>query len=302
MKPILALAALLGTSRIRCQTPDLTVRLMTYNIRWATPITGINEAQWSVRRPRLAAQLNYETAARPESLVCMQEVVERQLLDIAQDLGPKWAHIGVGRDDGAARGEFSPIFYRPETWELAENRTYWLSETPDVAGSKGWDAALPRIVTVASLRHVGTGVPLVFMCTHWDHQGQTAREHSAELLVELAKEWEIAASETGEPVPVFLGGDLNVQPDNPAYRTLVADGNLQNTRDVTPEARLTGHSKTYTAFTGIDWDDTLIDHLFVRDPTARGMEFLTHAVLPNRFDDGLFISDHRPVVSDVRFP
>ncbi|KAF6791416.1 endonuclease/Exonuclease/phosphatase [Colletotrichum sojae] len=303
MRPPLALAALLGAAGINSQTPELTARLMTYNIRWATPITGINEAQWSVRRPRLAAQLNYETVARPESLICMQEVIERQLLDITQDLGPKWASVGVGRDDGIAAGEFSPILYRPDAWTLVENRTYWLSETPDVPGSKGWDAALPRIVTVASLKHVRTGAPLVFMCTHWDHQGQTARERSAELLIELAKEWEEAAAAGGEagPVPVFLGGDLNVQPDNPAYQTLVADGNMQNTRDATPEARRTGHSKTYTAFTNIDWDDTVIDHLFVRDPTARGMEFLTHAVLPNKFDDGPFISDHRPVVSDVTF-
>ncbi|KAF6814096.1 endonuclease/Exonuclease/phosphatase [Colletotrichum plurivorum] len=304
MRPTLALAALLGAVGVNCQSPDLIVRLMTYNIRWATPITGINEAQWSVHRPRLAAQLNYETAARPDSLICMQEVIERQLLDITQDLGPKWAHVGVGRDDGIAAGEFSPIMYRPDTWTLVGNRTYWLSETPDVPGSKGWDAALPRIGTVASLKHVRTGAPLVFMCTHWDHQGQTARERSAELLVELAKEWEEVAAAAGGgagPVPVFLGGDLNVQPDNPAYRTLVAGGNMQNTRDVTPEERRTGYSKTYTALTSIAWDDTTIDHLFVRDPTARGMEFLTHTVLPNKFDDGPFISDHRPVVSDVTF-
>ncbi|KAK1988212.1 endonuclease/Exonuclease/phosphatase [Colletotrichum cereale] len=304
MKASVTVAAmLLGAAGVLCQTAGLTLRLVTYNIRWATPVAGPNEAPWPTRRPRLAAQLNYETAGRPESLLCMQEVLEQQLLDIAGDLGPSWTHVGVGRDDGAASGEFSPILYRPDTWDLVENRTYWLSETPDVPGSKGWDAAQPRIVTVASFRHAGTGLPLVYMCTHFDDQGQTARERSAELLVGLAKEWESrsgdAAAAAAAAALVFLGGDLNVEPDDAAYRALVAEGNMHDTRDVVPEARRTGHSKTYTAFTDTDRDDLLIDHLFVRDPAVRGLEFLSHAVLPNRFDDGLFISDHRPVVLDA---
>ncbi|KAF4928818.1 hypothetical protein CGCF245_v012473 [Colletotrichum fructicola] len=298
MKPVSAAAVLLGAIGAYAQSSDLFTRFMTYNIRWATPTPGTNEALWSVRRPRLTAQLNYETAGRPESLVCMLEVVKKQLVDIAEDLGTSWSHIGVGRDDGVAAGEFSPIFFQPGAWDLVENRTYWLSETPDVAGSVGWDAALPRIVTVASFTHVGSGFPLVFMCTHFDHVGQTARENSAAFLVDLAKEWESAANEV---TPVFLGGDLNIEPDNPAYQTLIAEGNMHDTLDVTPEAHRVGCSKTYTGFTDDESDDSLIDHLFVRDPTARGMEFLTHAVLPNKFDDGLYISDHRPVVTDVKF-
>ncbi|OHF00978.1 endonuclease/Exonuclease/phosphatase [Colletotrichum orchidophilum] len=211
-------------------------------------------------------------------------------------LGPAWGHIGVGRDDGVAAGEFSPIYYQPGTWSLVENRTYWLSETPDVPGSKGRDAALPRIVTVASFQHIESGLPLVYMCTHFDHQGQIAREQSAELLVSLAKEWE---SSSDEVVPVFLGGDLNIEPDNAAYQTLIAEGNLHDIRDVVSESRRTGYSKTYTAFTDDVSDDTLLDHLFVRDPTAVGMAFLTYAVLPNQFDDGVYISDHRPVIVDI---
>ncbi|KAK2052786.1 endonuclease/Exonuclease/phosphatase [Colletotrichum caudatum] len=309
MKASVTAAALFGAVGVVCQTANpnltltLTLRLMTYNIRWATPVVGPDEAHWSARRPRLAAQLNYETAARPESLICMQEVVEQQLLDVAGDLGPGWAHVGVGRDDGAAAGEFSPILYRPGAWDLVRDRTYWLSETPDVPGSRGWDAALPRVATVAAFRRVATGAPLVYMCTHFDHEGRTARERSAELLVRLAEEWESGPGGGGggaaARAPVFLGGDLNAGRDDAAYKTLVAEGGMRDARDVVPEARRAGHSKTYTAFTDADWDDTLIDHLFVRDPAVGGVRFLSHAVLPNRFDDRLFISDHRPVVLDA---
>ncbi|GKT65609.1 endonuclease/exonuclease/phosphatase [Colletotrichum tofieldiae] len=180
---------------------------MIYNTRRATPVTGINEVPWPIRRSRLAAQLNYETAARPESLLCMQEVTEQQLLNIAEDLRSSWAHIGVGRDDGVAAGEFSPIFFQPDTWSLVENRTYCLSEIPQVPGSKGCDATLPRIVTVSSFKHTKSGLPLVYMCTHFDHQGQKARERSAELLVDLTEK---RKSSFEGMAPVFLGGDLNI--------------------------------------------------------------------------------------------
>jgi len=147
-----------------------------------------------------------ETAGRAGSLICMQEVLNQQLVDIKADLGSAWTHVGVGRSDGGQGGEFSPILYQPGVWQLQRNRTYRLSSTPDVVGSVGWDAALPRIVTVAQFAHVSTGAKLVYMCTHFDHQGQVAREQSASLVIQIADEWETPAQGSSELTPVFLGG------------------------------------------------------------------------------------------------
>lgn len=43
--------------------------------------------------------------------IVSQEVLHNQLLDIQSLLGPEWAYVGVGRDDGQKAGEYSPIFY-----------------------------------------------------------------------------------------------------------------------------------------------------------------------------------------------
>jgi hypothetical protein len=59
----------------------------------------------------------------------------------------KWKYIGVGRDDGITKGEYSPIFYNSEVHELISWRYFWLSETPD-RPSRGWDANSIRICTV----------------------------------------------------------------------------------------------------------------------------------------------------------
>ena len=69
-----------------------------------------------------------------------KEVYHNQLLDLAVLLGPTYGHVGVGRDDGKEAGEYSPIFYDQTRFEVVKWKTLWLSPTPDVPGSKGWDA------------------------------------------------------------------------------------------------------------------------------------------------------------------
>ncbi|KAK3380835.1 endonuclease/Exonuclease/phosphatase [Podospora didyma] len=289
------------------QGQDIKLRLLTYNIRYATTSPDTGEQLWSVRRPLMASQLNFETTNRPESLICMQEALRQQVTNIQTDLGDSWQRIGVGREDGAQKGEYSPIFYQPGTWQLTQNRTYWLSPTPDVIGSKGWDAALPRIVTVARLTHKATGTPLVYMCTHFDHVGQVARENSASLLIKIANDWS-KTNDTATPnktVPVFLAGDLNIQPNNKAYSTLIApasEGRMKDIKDLVPVAKWYGNNKTFTGFTSSKTDDTRIDYIFARDPVKAGFKFLSYGVLTNSFDDGVYISDHRPVVVDALLP
>jgi len=89
--------------------------------------------------------------ASTTGIIGLQEVLHGQLLNIHSLLNRntpnKWQYIGVGRDDGKTRGEYSPIFYNTEIHELLSWRYFWLSETPGRPG-RGWDAASIRICTV----------------------------------------------------------------------------------------------------------------------------------------------------------
>jgi hypothetical protein len=117
----------------------LPIRLLSHNIRYATTSPFKGEELWTVRAPRILNELRYNTLYTPESFICLQEVLNNQIVDIDNGLNAndKWSYIGVGRDDGKRAGEYSPIFYRPDVWKLLSNETKWLSETPDVP-SKGW--------------------------------------------------------------------------------------------------------------------------------------------------------------------
>ncbi|KAK4104772.1 DNase I-like protein [Parathielavia hyrcaniae] len=279
---------------------SLLVRLITHNVRFAIEDPSPGEELWSVRCPRLCSQLSFITSGQDSAFVCLQEVLHSQLSDIQACLGPAWTHIGKGRDDGIEAGEYSPIFFQPDRWECLRSRTYWLSPTPDVP-SKGWDAALNRVVTMGSFRHRGSGAIVVLMNTHFDHRGEVAREESARLLLKLAETW---AGERGtQPfLPVFLTGDLNSTPTQGAYKILTdKDSGMRDISDLVPEDTKYGNREiTYTSFGNPDEPPSRIDFLFVRETGS--LRFLNFGILPNRFDDQVYLSDHRPVVADVEIP
>lgn len=270
----------------------MPLRILTHNVRYATTRPVAGEEAWAVRLPKMVNQLNFATAGRDNAFLCLQECLHHQVHDLQDRLGDSWAHIGRGRGERPHDGEFSPVFYRRDTWVCEREETRWLSETPD-RPSRGWDAVLNRIVTMGEFSHAVYGTRVVVMSTHFDHIGVKARQHSAELLIKFAKEWT-----AGRDVSVVLiGGDFNSEPTDGAYRTITAPGSgVSDVSDLVPEDQHYGNRLTYTSF-GEGWDPSRIDFLFIQEP--RTAKVNTFGVLPNSFDDGVLTSDHRPVVADL---
>ncbi|KAF3770624.1 hypothetical protein M406DRAFT_59564 [Cryphonectria parasitica EP155] len=280
----------------------MSFRAITFNVRYANPRPAKHEELWKVRCPRLCTQLRFAVAGHPAAFISLQEALAQQVEDVQAEMGTSWAHIGVGRDDGVAAGEFSPVFYKVDVWECERDRTYWLSPTPETPGSRGWDAVLPRIVTMGQFRHRDTGTRVVVLSTHFDHVGIRARAESASLILRLTDAWvgEVTAQGHAKP-PVFLGGDFNSKTSDPAYQTMTAPGTgMTDIATLIPEGRRYGNELTYTSFDQPDQEPKRIDFLFVKDTSA--IKFLTYGVLANRFDDGVFLSDHRATVADMEIP
>src|SRR3546814_15466632 len=100
----------------------------------------------------------------------MQEVLQHQKQAVEADL-PAYQFVGVARDDGKAKGEYSMLGFRRDRFALVGSGTFWLSPTPDVP-SKGWDAALPRIAPWARLRARTAESDLLVVTTPLDHLGE----------------------------------------------------------------------------------------------------------------------------------
>ncbi len=259
------------------------VRVMTFNIRYNNPGDGPNA--WPHRRD-MAADLIRANA----DLAGLQEAQLDQIRDLEQRL-PEFAWYGVGRNDGKEAGEFCPVFYRRDRFELLQQETHWLSETPDTPGSKGWDTAITRLVTIVRLRDRRTDGEFCLLNTHLDHVGELARQNGAALIRKYVGQLD------GQP-PVVVTGDFNCVPEQKPYQMMTAAddqqpaSNLVDTRSIAQQPAL-GPDSTWNGFREIV-PQRRIDFIFARPGTT----VERHRTLDDRVQDR-FPSDHLPVVAEL---
>ena len=294
--PLLFLTACGGHEKA---VPELNV--MSFNMRYDNPEDGENN--WQYRRERVARVI----AANDVDLFGAQELLVGQLNDL-KGLLPGYAEVGVGREDGAEAGEFNPVFYRTDRFELLDWGTFWLSETPDVAGSKGWDGACERVATWVVLHDREGGREFLFVNTHLDHVGQGARDGRELFFINtpLDHRGEVARREGVSLLlgridslsggrPVVLTGDFNATPDSEVIAHVLADGRMRHTRDVADVRE--GASWSFADYGSIpEADRQLIDYVFVND----GLDVPMYRVLPDTLDGG-YLSDHAPVLVKLQY-
>lgn len=280
---VLCVAAIGAADPAAQTTVPLTV--ISYNIRYEN--SGDGENAWANRRDAMVEWLE----ARAADIIGLQEVLPPQRAYLAAGL-PDYAWYGVGRDNDRDEGEGTPIFYRRDRFDLVDKATFWLSATPEVAGSKGWDAALPRVASWVKLRDRRSGRELIAINTHFDHRGPEARLESGRL---LTRKIEAIAAADGRRLPVVLTGDFNSRADQPPYAAIVsADPPLRlvDAQHVTRTPHAGGDS-TSNGFKAIN-PGAKIDYVFVRDVAA----VASHRIEDPRVD-GRFVSDHLPIVAVI---
>jgi endonuclease/exonuclease/phosphatase family metal-dependent hydrolase len=261
-------------------TGPANLRVMTYNIRLDLASDGVN--RWANRRHWVAAQVQW---LRPD-IFGMQEVLPGQKADLAEQL-PQYQIFGGGRDDGKEAGEASPLGFDKSRFTLLESGLFWLSPTPSVP-SRGWDAALPRIVTWARLGMRGTKQVVLAVNTHWDHIGIIARQQSAAQM----SRWIGENAKRCEKVLVL--GDFNSELDSKQMRMLTKEPlALRDSRGASRSPPF-GPSGTFNAFEPQPNPTRAIDHVLL----GRGVDVERYAVFAQVID-GRVPSDHFPVLADL---
>ena len=175
------------------------------------------------------------------------------------------------------------VFYLRSKFKLIEWKTIWLSQTPDKVGSRGWDAAFPRIATIVRLRHLDSGKYVSYINTHFDHKGEVARKKSSRLILELA-------SKELEKNEVFMLGDFNSHINDSSYKILVnKDSSMFRDSFHLSHTEPKGPQSTHN-----DWlkpKEGRIDYIF----SPKGSYIKSHNILMDR-RDGRFLSDHMPLL------
>jgi endonuclease/exonuclease/phosphatase family metal-dependent hydrolase len=247
---------------------------MTYNIR--LDVESDNENNWHNRKGELLNLLKYYSP----DVFGVQEALPHQVNYLDSSL-VNYSFVGVGRDDGSKKGEFSAIFYKPERFKVVKSETFWLSETPTKV-TFGWDAACKRICTYALLKNLTSKKQFWVFNTHFDHQGEKARIESANLIVQKIVEL------TKITLPIILMGDFNMPPEHKSIKTiskLLADAyNSSTTKPYGPKG-------TFCSFDTQKTATKRIDFIFVND-----LKIKRYRHIEDRRENNLRISDHLPVL------
>ena len=253
------------------------VKVLTYNIKYDNVNDTVNN--WNDRKADMVQLLKHYNPG----IIGMQEVLENQLVYLEESLA-NYSAIGVGREDGKKKGEYSPILFDTSKYKLLQSETFWLSETPDKI-SVGWDAALERICTYALFEDVSTQKQFWVFNTHFDHRGDLAREKSVELIVSKIREMNTNGN------PVVLMGDLNLTPDQKPIQYLqkeLKDGQLVS------EHSFYGPTGTFNGFDPTKILDGRIDYIFVE-----GFRVEQYIHIDDRMENNKHISDHLPVMAEL---
>lgn len=255
------------------------IKVMTYNIRCGYCEDSSDVNNWSKRKYLVA----YVIKNHNPDLIGLQEAEQFQIKDLVEMLDD-YDWIGVGREDGKEKGESAAIIYRKNRFVLEEQKTLWLSETPELV-SKGWDAALNRTVTIVKLKDLKSSKEFYFFNTHFDHIGEIARTESSRLIIsEIDK---LAAS-----YPVILTGDFNYTSRSDGYKIIIEK--LSDAKTISKNESI-GGGITFNGFGKDIQPDNKIDFIFVNDKT----EVINHIIDTTTYND-LYPSDHYPVISELK--
>ena len=259
------------------------VKVMSYNIRLDTEADGVN--QWKNRTGRV---FNLIKKNNPD-LLGVQEAMHNQMMDLKSNL-TDYEFVGVGRDDGKEKGEYSAIFYKKDKFDVLNQKTFWLSETPEVPGSKSWDAAITRVVTFVVLKNKLTGKSFAYFNTHFDHIGKEARMNSAKLIKIYIAGFNFGASLAGKykDLPLLVSGDFNSEPTDEPYQTMI-DGKDMTLFDSRPAKNLTG---TFCGFEVNAMKCKTIDYIF----HSSHWKAKQYKVIQDH-NGKYYPSDHLPVMS-----
>ena len=262
------------------------LRVMSFNVRFGTADDGPNA--WPLRRDLLVRTIR----RFDPDLLGVQEAMAFQWDDLCAAIDRDYGFHGAGREDGRRSGESAGIYFRRGRFECLDAGHFWLSETPDEPGSRGWDAELPRMASWVKLRDrkqaSRAGGTVMFLNTHWDHFGKKARFESAKLIRRKVLEIHPAGA-------VIIVGDFNAREDDEEYAELLRAADDEGPRYVDAyravhPSRMTDEA-SFHGFKG-GKEGSRIDWIFHSDDLVP-----TEARIDRFNEDGRYPSDHYPVTA-----
>lgn len=280
----LALAACTSlTPRPPAPAHDVPLRVMSLNVR--LPLASDGRQRWQRRRSLLA----WTIARAAPDVIGSQELHWRQGEALVRRL-PAYAWFGRDRH-GGHDDEHMGIFYRRARLRLLAQGDFWLSDTPQAAGSISWDHPYPRMVSWALFERRSDGRRFHLFNTHLPHRAEDehARLRGARLL-------RACIDALPADLPVVVTGDFNADPGGAVHAALLrAAADRPPIEDAWQQAQQrSGPAATFHGFSGRG--ERRIDWILTRGLHPRQ----AHTLDIRRA--GRYPSDHFPLLAILHWP
>lgn len=266
-----------------CAGQQNELNVISFNLRLSPHDDFDGENSWLYRKDAAGELLN---TVSPD-MFGIQEAEFRQIEDLKERL-PQYTWVGFGLDEATAGCQVSSLFYKTERFNLLDSGIFWLSETPDSL-SRGWDAAMMRLVTWVKLADLqADNKEVYYFNTHFDHIGKVARAESAKLI--CSKVEEIA----GNDACVFITGDFNTRYSTDALAPLREK--FSGARETSP---ITDTLNTFN-----DWGKNavaepggkrIIDHIYYQN-----VEPIEYKTIVDNYGAN-YVSDHYPIMFRAKY-
>lgn len=249
------------------------IKFVSYNIRCDYEQDGVNN--FSFRKPLLLKKIEEE---KPD-IICFQEVLPHVACWLKDNL-KEYDLVGCPRS-AEFEDEQETIAYRRDRFNLIGLETFWLSETPDVPGSRYKEQSIcPRVTTEALLHDLADRNSYRVVNTHLDHEGTEARRLGlAQIMRKITNPKGFAAA------PVILAGDFNAEPSMPEMKVMEEYPQFEDASKSLP-----GTFHDY----GIIGNPVKIDYIFLSRPLK-----CRKAELWMDCENGVYLSDHYPVSVEI---
>ncbi len=274
LRKILLSLLLFGSVQMYGQTTSI----MTFNIRYDNP--NDNENSWEYRKNEVVGLIEYY---HPDFLG-IQEGLYNQVNFIHKNTS-NYEYIGVGRDDGIKKGEYSAIYYDSTKFKLIAQNTFWLSNSPDTI-SIGWDASMERICTYGKFKDKISNDSIHIFNTHFDHIGIEARKMSAKLILNKIIEYRLSNAK------VVVMGDLNCLPMSDPITILRTE--LDYGFEIS-ENKFYGPVGTFNGFKNNLEITRQIDYVFTKN-----IRIFNYQHIDDKRRNNLCVSDHLPVLIEIK--
>ncbi len=257
----------------------MTLKLVSCNIRFDNPSDGANA--WPHRKDFLVETLkkyNPDIIATQEGRFDQLKEFESLLGDFELlDFHRSWIKERM----------YPCIFIKKNTFEYSQSGDLWLSETPDVAGSRSFESAFPRLMTWTRLQVKNSETAFYVVNTHLDHVKEETRIHQIQVLADqINRFWD-------KNKPLIIMGDFNDGPDSKIREIF-----NQNFKGLQDSWKLFNNQETtsHHAFHGEMQNGARIDWIMVDERIK-----IEKCLMDKTMKNGHYPTDHFPIICEIKF-